>query len=227
MSSKVKRRTISQRSELLYDLQEYGINPDTREIWLHGYLLGSEEGEEPGVEYRMSTMFEKNMNFLSALSEGHILVHMHTIGGNWEDGMAIYDIIKACPYEVTILAYAHARSMSSLIFQAADYRVMMPHSNFLMHQGSYYFDGNVSSARAEWAEAEKAHIQMLKVYASRAVDGQRFKDRKTEKEVMKEIEELMIRKEEAYLSPREAIAYGLADAVLGDKGYENLNTLRG
>ena len=28
------RRSISQRSELVYDLHEFGINPDTREIVL-------------------------------------------------------------------------------------------------------------------------------------------------------------------------------------------------
>lgn len=227
MSSKVKRRTISQRSELLYDLQEYGVNPDTRELWLHSYLSASVDGDEPGVEYRMATIFEKNMNFLATLGEGPILVHMHTVGGNWTDGMAIYDTIKACPHAVTILAYAHARSMSSLILQAADYRVLMPHAHFLMHEGTWSFDGNASSARAEWLQSEKDCNAMFKVYAERAVNGPRFKDRKNEKEVIKELKELVANKEEVYLSSRETIAYGFADAVLGDDGYENISTLRG
>ena len=42
--------------------------------------------------------------------------------------MAIFDAIKICRSHVTILVYGQAESMSSIILQAADKRIMMPNS---------------------------------------------------------------------------------------------------
>ena len=49
-------KDISHRSQLIHDIHDYGISPDTREIYLHGYLGESEE--EAGVAYRMAVRFE-------------------------------------------------------------------------------------------------------------------------------------------------------------------------
>ena len=35
--------------------------------------------------------FYKNIRLLDSISHDPIIVHMHSIGGNWNDGMAIYD----------------------------------------------------------------------------------------------------------------------------------------
>jgi|14BtaG_2_1085337.scaffolds.fasta_scaffold00598_12 ATP-dependent protease ClpP protease subunit len=219
------RRNVSQRSELLYDLQEYGINPDTREIWLHGCTASE---EEEGVDFRMAVMFEKNLSVISEADDGPILIHMHSIGGNWTDGAAIYDAIKACPCHVTILAYANARSMSSVILQAADTRVLTPHCHFLMHEGYYAFDGNMSSARAEMEQAVRDTDAMIQIYAERAVHSDYYMQKGyDEKKIVKDLYEMINKKEELYLTTRQAIRYGLCDAVLGDEGYENTKTLRG
>ena len=45
---------------------------------------------------------------------------MHSVGGNWNDGMAIFDAIELCQSYVTIIVYGQAESMSSIILQAAD-----------------------------------------------------------------------------------------------------------
>ena len=67
---------------------------ERREIYLHGYITNTEE--DPGVEYRMATNFYKNIRMLDAISNNPILVHMHSVGGNWHDGMVIYDAIRLC-----------------------------------------------------------------------------------------------------------------------------------
>ena len=41
-------------------IHDYGINLNTREVYLHSHISDSED-EEPGVDYRMSVRFEKNM----------------------------------------------------------------------------------------------------------------------------------------------------------------------
>ena len=48
--------------DLLYDLHNYGANIDTREIFLHNYY--SSDDDNPGVEYKMSNNFIKNIRAL-------------------------------------------------------------------------------------------------------------------------------------------------------------------
>ena len=219
-----KRRTISQRSELLYDLQEYGVNPDTREIWIHSYI-GPED--EPGVDYRMAVRFEKNLNFLQTLGAGPILVHMHCIGGNWTDGMGIYDAIKACHETITILTYAQASSMSSVILQAADYRVFMPNTHVFIHQIQSGMSGSLNWVELEAEFHKRVNRDMLNIYAEKAVHGAYFTEKgATVEQAAEELHQLMIPKEGLYLTPRQAIHYGLGDAVLGDEGYETIKELR-
>ena len=218
------RRNISQRSELLYDVQEYSINFDTREIYLHGYIEDDQD-EEPGVDYRMTTNFVKNLHILSTANEKPILIHMMTCGGCWNFGMAIYDAIKACRNHVTILAYSHARSMSSLILQAADSRVLMPHADFLIHFGSLEQSGNYTSVKQEMSQSEVGTEQMLDVYVNKCKDSKKYKGR-TEKYIRKQLEDKMNMKQEWYIDLREVINMNLADAVLGDNRYEDVIVLR-
>ena len=120
--------------DTISDVHGYGLDVKNREIYLHGYIANTDE--DPGVEYRMATSFYKNIRMLDALSRDPIIIHMHSIGGNWSDGMAIYDAITLSRSYVTIVAYGQAESMSSIILQAADKRVMTPNSYFMLHYGS-------------------------------------------------------------------------------------------
>ena len=88
-----------------------------REVYLHGTHGAFEE--DPGVEYRMASTFIKNIRILDSIKNDPILIHMHSIGGSWTDGMAIYDAIQVCKSHVTVLVYGQAESMSSIILQAA------------------------------------------------------------------------------------------------------------
>ena len=76
---------------LLSEMHIHGINQSSREIYLHGhYSSYLENNEEPGVEYKMATTFAKNLHYLQDLDHESILIHMHTIGGSWNDGIQAY-----------------------------------------------------------------------------------------------------------------------------------------
>ena len=129
-----------------------------------------------------------------------------------------------CP--ISILAYAHARSMSSIIFQAADYRVLMPNTDFLIHFGFFSVSGNWTSAEAESEWNKKCTARMIDIYAQRALDGEYYKNKGWGvQRVANDIDKQMRLKQEWYFSPREAIEYGFADAILGDDGYETIGSL--
>jgi ATP-dependent protease ClpP protease subunit len=226
----VKRPALDQRSALAYITHEFNVNTDTRDIFLHGYIdYEIPPMEEPGVDYRMAANLIKNLNMLRHLdSEAPILIHMMTCGGDWNFGMAIYDAIKACANPVVVLAYAHSRSMSSIIPQAADYRVIMPNADFLIHWGSSGYEGNYTSVQAE-AEWDKVLSErMLDIYAERCQDGDFWKRRNLlhTKDIREWLRENMDKRQEYYMDARESVDKGFFDAVLGDENYETIESLR-
>ena len=176
--------------DLLYDLHNYGANIDTREIFLHNYYASDDENQ--GVEYKMSNTFLKNIRALEIKSDRPIIIHMHSIGGEWSDGMAIYDAIAMSKCYVTIIAYGQAESMSSIIFQAADRRLMTPNTYFMSHYGSSAAVGEYLTVQ-NLAKYEK-HIcdVMIDIYAQSCVGGKFFKEKYGQNPDLEKVKTLMI-----------------------------------
>ena len=210
----------------LNDLHSYGLDRELREIYLHGFYSHSED--EPGVDYRMATTFIKNLNHLSSKDES-ILVYMQTIGGNWHDGMAIFNSIESCPCFVSIIAYGSVSSMSSVILQSSDLRVLMPDVDFMVHFGSTSMDGN-NLAVISAAEYEKRlNDRMLNIYAEKCMSGKFFKDQYkslTKDKVKNYLAKMMKNKSDWYMSAEEAVYYGFADGILGSKSYKSIQEIK-
>jgi len=201
-------------------IHEYNINVRTREIYLHGYIDNIEE--EPGVDYRMATNFIKNLYVLARQNNNPIIVHMHSIGGDWNDGMAIYDAIRGVKSPVIIVVYAHARSMTSIILQAADLRMMMPHADFMIHYGSFYIDETTIGSIAALEQLKNDNKTMLRLYSKRCIDGPYFNESINPKfNTVDKVEKFLDRKmkdhKEWYLDAESAVRYGFADHVLGNE----------
>lgn len=218
-----KRRIIFPAVNQIFaveQMHEYGINLKDFSIYLEGipveYAGDETEFLEPGVEYQMASRFIKNLHILSGKNPKRpILIHMKTCGGIWEEGMAIYDAIRACPNPVTILSYTHARSMSSIILQAADKRVLMPNSHFLFHEGTLDLTGNSKGVMsgAEWIK-KVINPAMLNIYTNSLKRKGKF-SRYSRKWIQKMLQGQMDRKEDVYLTPQEAVEWGFADEVFG------------
>jgi len=215
--TKTRHKIKYQVDDHLYTIQEYNLDYEANEIYLFGedYYVSTmdvDTNEEPGVEYTMANRFIKNINVLSKKSDEPILIHMKTNGGHWKEGMAIYDAIKSCPNPVIIINYTHARSMSSIIFLAADKRVMMKNSNFMFHEGTIGMQGTVKQFRTEYTETIKAHEGMVNIYIDAMKEQGCMKDKS--KTVIKNwLEREMNMKEEVYLDAYQAVEYGFADEV--------------
>lgn len=220
----ITKRSVSVE-QLISEIHNHHINNLNREIYLHGYV---DADEEPGVDYRMATTFVKNLHILELQNSQNILVHMHTIGGNWSDGMAIFNAIKLSKAPITILGYAQASSMSGIVFQAADRRVLMPDCEMMIHHGSITLDDNTMAAKSAIDQNERNCKRMLEIFAARAVNGKYFKDRKySVRKANNFIDQKIRQVGDWYLMPDEAIYYGFADGVLGEKGFETVSKIRG
>ncbi|MQF98249.1 MAG: hypothetical protein FI729_01790 [SAR202 cluster bacterium] len=208
------------------DIHSYGLDVKNREVYLHGYH-GSFD-EDPGVEYRMATNFIKNIRLIDTAGKDPILIHMHSIGGNWNDGMAIYDAIKACTSYTTILVYGQAESMSGIVLQAADKRVMMPNAYFMCHFGSSGYEGHYLNVRSGVKFEEKLISDMLDIYTSRCKSGKFFKEHynPTNESKVKNYINTKMKSGDWYLNSHESVYYGFADSVLMTRKNRNISSLK-
>jgi len=197
-------------------VHDYDLLVDKREIFLFGReeYVSPLEGVEPGVEFTMANRFIRNIRLLD-INDRPILIHMKTNGGYWEEGMAIYQAIKTCRSHVTIINYTHARSMSSIIFQAADHRVMLPYSTFMFHDGTWGFHGTIKQALTEYEQLNITSEQMYEIYINKIKHSKEFLD-KSDFQIKKWLRTQMDKKEEVYLDPQRTVELNLADEILHD-----------
>lgn len=223
----IKKSEISQTIE---NIHVFGINPTTRELFLHGVYDPADQGEslEAGIDYRMATGFIKNLHFLNQQSDINILIHQHTVGGDWNEGIAIFNALQFSKSDTTMVAYAHARSMSSITIQAIDKRILMPDSDFMVHYGWLAVADTCIGAITNAKRAEQSNNRMLQIYASRCKHGKFFKDKKmtNEKSICHFIDKKIKDKVDWFMDPEEAVYYGFVDGVFGSKGFENFEVIR-
>lgn len=209
----------SKASNSVFEAHNYDLNLELNHIYLFGVDRGyavSEDVAEPGVEFTMANRFIRNMNLCMRVNPTEpIVIHMKTCGGLWEEGMAIYDMIKSCPNPVTILNYTHARSMSSIIFQAATKRVMMPTSYFMFHTGTLHVGGTVKEVESNVDFNKLASKKMIDIYAENLFKQGKFQGNPLMK-IKKWIKDQMDKKEDVFLTAQETINYGFADEIFNN-----------
>lgn len=207
------------------NIHSFGLDIKNREIFLHSYIDGAEEG---GVEYRVAVTFEKNIRYLNSLSNDMVLIHMHLPGGMWSDCLGIYDSIRYSKAKTIILAYGSVESASSVLLQSADLRILMPNTNLLIHYGSFSINEEHSKAVAssvQWNEQEcdkMVDIFTDKCMASNIAKSKNWKRMMARKHIVSQL----ANKCDWILNANEAVEYGFADGVLGSKQFPSLEYLK-
>lgn len=212
--------------DILWDVHDYGINVNTREVYIHPNFNDLEE--EQGINVKVACNFIKNLHILEHLSKDHILIHMQSVGGSWEDGMAMFNAIQFAKSPITIVAYAQASSMTGILFQSAPTRLMMPDCHLMIHHGSVAINTNSEAAKEIIVFNEKASERMVEIFAKRAVKGMFFRKKKMKyQDVFNYIDEIVKKKNDWYIDAQEAVDYGFADGIMGTKGFESFDLVRG
>lgn len=193
-------------------LHEYGILVGKRKVDI--FLTGNDfwdTDEEPGVDYRMANTFIKNL-LIAKSRKLPVALHLKTCGGDWTEGIAIYDAIKAYPYEVVGINYTHARSMSSVIFLACDHRIMHEHATFMFHEGTISDYGTVKQYRTGYEENLKSTEQMMLIYIQHLANYNYLGGNK--KKIRRWLVKQMDKKEDVYFNAAEALEIGFTDEVI-------------
>lgn len=217
----------SEIEQLLCDVHSNNVNHYTREIFLHSSLSPLSDDSEPGVDYRMAVKFNKNLSVLENQNSENILVHMHSIGGNWGDGMAMFDAIRFIKSTVTFVTFAQASSMSGILLQAADKRVLTANCEFMIHHGSIALADHSVAVNSAVEMNNYYMKRMLQIFARRCKLGEFFLEKEyTESRIMSWLDKKLRHKSDWYMTAEEAVYYGFADGILGTKGFETLAKIR-
>ena len=199
--------------ELFFD---YQVNPRTRTIYLGSHSKDEDEAEaesgpDTGVGWLMAGRLIKAMHVLESDGDEPITILMNTPGGDWHHGMAIYDELRYHRgSHLTIVAYGYARSMSSIILQAADRRILMPSTTLMLHHGLCTHTG-VSGTVIAWADHERDVILplMYEIYQ----EGMAWAGKKVSIKKVKKI----CGDADHLFTATEAVERGLADEIFGPK----------
>lgn len=200
----------------------YNILINSREIFLHGNDI-----EDSGVDHRMAMNFIKNLRILENSNE-IITIHQYSIGGDWSSGMAIYDAIKNSTCSFIFICHGVAASMGSIIPQAVlnkGYRVTQKNCDWLLHEGNLYLEGIPTQTKSnlEYYEANKK--TMYDIYTDSCMGADFFSD-KNRSQIKAFIKNRITMKTDWCLNSEEVVKYGLVDGILGEEGYENLETIK-
>lgn len=209
-------------------VHEYGYMPDSNHIFMFPWtgMADREYEEETGIEWTMANRVIANLQLHMqdwAYNDRPLIVHMKSQGGDWNEGMAIFDAFLSFPKELVILNYTHARSMTSMIFQAATKRVMMPNSYFMIHDGEYGNMGTVKQVASDMEFYKRSGETMMNIYVRRLKQRGRF-NRRSQQFIRDMLRELMDKKEDVYLTAREAVDWGFADEIF-DGDWDRLNSV--
>jgi ATP-dependent Clp protease protease subunit len=194
MSKKVNRDDIDK----LYD---YGIYIPSKTI----ISVGETDQE-------IASNLMKGLHILDSISpEKPITIHLNNVGGDEYHGIAVYDSIRECKSRVVIIAKGHAMSMGSIIFQAADERIMAPNAKQMIHYGTPVLADPEAHAKTQYKwteECKKFSAWMEELYLEKI-------HQKVPKFPMKKLVKML--DFDTILNARESVDLGLADKILGEE----------
>ena len=131
-----------------------------------------------------------------------IFLYINSPGGSVSAGLAIYDTMNWIKPDVSTLCMGMAASMGSFLLMAGakGKRIALPNSKIMIHQPSGGAQGQATDIEIHAREILKTREQLNRIYAERT--GQ------TVERIAADMER------DRYMSPAEALEYGLVDQVL-------------
>jgi ATP-dependent Clp protease protease subunit len=135
-----------------------------------------------------------------------ISFYINSPGGSVSAGLSIFDTMNFIKPDVSTLCMGMAASMGSFLLMAGakGKRFALPNSKIMIHQPSGGAQGQATDIEITAREILKTREQLNKIYADRT--GQSFE------KICNDMER------DFYMSPTEALEYGLIDKVLETRG---------
>lgn len=159
------------------------------------------------IDDTIANLIISQLLFLEAEDpEKDIYLYINSPGGVITSGMAIYDAMQFIRAKVATICFGQAASMGALLLAcgAKGKRYALPHARIMIHQPWGGMEGQASDIQIHAAEilrTKEELSQILERHTGQTLDKIR---QDTERDY--------------YMSPEEAIKYGLIDEVILQRG---------
>jgi ATP-dependent Clp protease protease subunit len=137
-----------------------------------------------------------------------IFLYVNSPGGVITAGMAIYDTMQFIKCNVSTIVMGQACSMGSLLAQsgAPGKRYMLPNARHMIHQPSGGARGQATDMQIQVNEILEMKKNLTGIYVKHNTQGKTFE------ELARDLER------DYFMSAEQAVAYGLADKVVPNRG---------
>jgi ATP-dependent Clp protease protease subunit len=155
------------------------------------------------VEDYMANVIVAQLLFLESENpDKDIALYINSPGGSVSSGLAIYDTMQFIKPDVSTICIGMAASMGAVLLAggAKGKRFMLPNSRAMIHQPSGGYQGQASDIHIQAQEILKIRERLNEILARHT--GQTVEKIKLDSE------------RDNFMSPTEAVAYGLVDKLL-------------
>src|SRR3954462_10398665 len=163
-----------------------------------------QEGED-----RIANLNAAQLLFLGAEDPGKdIFLYVNSPGGSAYAGMAIYDAMQYVKSDVSTVCIGMGMSAAAMILcgGAPGKRFALPNAKMMIHQGSGGFRGtpaDIQIAAKEILTMTRRMAEIISRHSGQDVD-----------KVLRDIDR------DRFMTPEEAVEYGLIDSVMASRGVE-------
>lgn len=180
---------------------------DTTVIDIEGVIGLSEQWQFENPDSRIATYerFRECVARIADIRNTHIIVNIRSTGGDVNDAILIYEALRATGAHITTRCYGYTASAATIVAQAASEgsRLIAPTSLYLIHNSLCSTEGNAEELEQQVDMLRQTDQRIAEIYATRSGRD------------VEHIAALMAENggRGRWLSPAEAIAEGLADAL--------------
>lgn len=146
---------------------------------------------------------------LTSLEGKNLTVRINSYGGEVAQGLAIYNLLKDYPGQVTTLCDGFACSAASVIFMAGTIRKMPRSSLLMIHNAWTYASGDANELRKIADDIEKITQPSIEIYKSVS---------NLSEDKIKEMLDA-----ETWINADEALEYGFATSIVDDEIKQSLH----
>lgn len=140
--------------------------------------------------------------YLSSVSKEPLQIYMNSAGGSISAGLAIYDIMKYIPCEVSTICMGMCASMAAVLLSAGTKgkRCALQHADIMIHQPLGGMQGQAKDMEIAMKHMQNIREKVYEILCRHT--GQ------TKETIVKDCDR------DHYMSAQEALAYGIVDHII-------------
>ena len=165
---------------------------------------------EGAIDERVSSVLCAQLLFLeSQEATKDITLYINSPGGLVTAGMAIYDTMQYISSDIQTVVVGQACSMGSLLASAGTKgkRLMLPHARHMIHQPLGGASGQATDVEIRANELLRWKRELTEIYVK--TTGRTYDELAADME------------RDKFMTPEEAVAYGLADRIVTSREEDN------